>query len=128
MEPKPVIFHPIGIVENGLPHGTPGDTLRATESRVVLKEELTPGLKGLEEKARILVVFFFHQSRGWDFLQYPMGDRSREKRGVFSLRSPRRPNGIGITEVELLDIQGNVLTVRGLDAIDGTPVLDLKPA
>ena len=47
--------------------------------------------------------------------------------GVFASRSPKRPNGIGLTLVELLEVEGNVLTVRGLDAIDGTPVLDLKP-
>lgn len=127
MELDPVTFHPIGVVENGLHHGTPGDTLRSAESRIILNEELAPGLTGLEEKSRILVIFFFHVSRGWDFLQHPRGDRTREKRGVFALRSPRRPNGIGVTEVELLGIRGNVLTVRGLDAVDGTPVLDLKP-
>jgi formylmethanofuran dehydrogenase subunit E len=47
---------------------------------------------------------------------------------VFALRSPRRPNGIGVTEVDLLEIRGNELVVRGLDAVNGTPVLDLKPA
>jgi tRNA (Thr-GGU) A37 N-methylase len=49
-------------------------------------------------------------------------------RGVFALRSPRRPNPIGVTIVELLSIENNMLRVRGLDAINGTPVLDLKPA
>ena len=61
-------------------------------------------------------------------LQHPRGDKSRPKRGVFALRSPYRPNHIGLTEVELLAINGNVLSVRGLDAINETPVLDLKPA
>ena len=47
---------------------------------------------------------------------------------MFALRSPRRPNPIGVTEVELVEMEGNVLTVRGLDALDGTPILDIKPA
>jgi tRNA-Thr(GGU) m(6)t(6)A37 methyltransferase TsaA len=76
----------------------------------------------------LLVVFVFHRAEGYNLLQHPRGDRGRPQRGVFALRSPNRPNPIGITEVELLAIEGNILTVRGLDALDGTPVLDLKPA
>ena len=53
---------------------------------------------------------------------------NRPRRGVFALRSPNRPNGIGVTTVDLVAREGNVLRVRGLDAINGTPVLDLKPA
>lgn len=128
MDSGPITFLPIGYVENGLPLGTKGDTLREAESRIVLDPGFVPGLQGLEKEERILVVFFFHGSRDWEPTQYPRGDRSRPKRGVFALRSPRRPNGIGVTQVELLGIEENVLRVRGLDAVDGTPVLDLKPA
>ena len=128
MDVRPLTLHPIGFVENGFPHPTPGDTLRANDSRITLNPEYSPGLSGLEREPRILVVFAFHKSEGWDLLQHPRGDPTREKRGVFALRSPRRPNPIGVTEVELLGIQNNTLTVRGLDAVDGTPVLDLKPA
>ena len=119
---------PIGIVENGLPLGTPKDQLMAAESRILLDPSLVEGLQDLEEQPRILVVFHFHLSEGYDLLQHPRGDTSRKKRGVFALRSPRRPNPIGVTEVELLEIRDHVLRVRGLDAVDGTPVLDLKPA
>jgi len=118
----------IGRVENGFPLGTPGDTLRASESRIVIEPELVPGLDGLEREPRILVVFHFHLSHGYELLQHPRGDTMRPRRGVFALRSPRRPNPVGVTEVELLEIRGNVLRVKGLDAVDGTPVLDLKPA
>ncbi|MGW8265291.1 MAG: SAM-dependent methyltransferase [Longimicrobiales bacterium] len=121
-------FSPIGQVENAFPPGTPGDTMRAAESRIVLDPALAPGLAGLEKEPRILVVFHFHLSNGYELFQNPRGDTTRPKRGVFALRSPRRPNPIGVTEVDLLDVQGNVLRVRGLDAVDGTPVLDLKPA
>lgn len=127
-ESGPITFRPIGFVENGLPLGTKGDTLREAESRIVLDQEFVPGLQDLEKEERILIVFFFHGSHDWEPTQYPRGDRSRPKRGVFALRSPRRPNGIGVTEVDLLAIDENVLRVRGLDAVDGTPVLDLKPA
>ena len=128
MDVQTLTLHPIGFVENDLPYGTPGDTLRAAESRITLHPEFAPGLAGLEEEARILVVFAFHLSEGWDLMQHPRGDTTREMRGVFALRSPRRPNGVGVTEVELVEIRENSLTVRGLDAVHGTPVLDLKPA
>jgi formylmethanofuran dehydrogenase subunit E len=128
MDVQSLTFRPIGFVENDLPYGTPGETLRATDSRIALLPDFSPGLAGLENEPRILVVFAFHKSEGWEMMQHPRGDTTREKRGVFALRSPRRPNGIGVTEVELLGIRENVLTVRGLDAVDGTPVLDLKPA
>jgi tRNA-Thr(GGU) m(6)t(6)A37 methyltransferase TsaA len=128
MEGIRVTFEPIGVVENDLPFGTPGDTLRSAQSRITLDPEFLPALTDLEEEPRILVVFFFHRSEGWEPLQHPRGDSSRPKRGVFALRSPRRPNAIGVTEVELLEIEGTTLTVRGLDAVHGTPVLDLKPA
>jgi tRNA-Thr(GGU) m(6)t(6)A37 methyltransferase TsaA len=61
-------------------------------------------------------------------LQHPRGDQGQPQRGVFALRSPHRPNPIGVTIVNLLAVERNVLRVSGLDAINGTPVLDLKPA
>lgn len=128
MEAASLTLRPIGVVENGLPLGTPKATLQEAESTLRLEAELVPGLDGLEKEPRILVVFHFHLSQGYELHQHPRGDTTRPIRGVFALRSPRRPNLIGVTEVELLGIQGNLLRVRGLDAVDGTPILDLKPA
>ena len=123
-----VVFTPIGHVENGFDDPAAPETIRAAESRIVLKPELVEGLLGLEAGQKLLVVFHFDRSAGFDLHQHPRGDRTRPKRGVFALRSPRRPNPIGVTEVDILSIDGNVLRVRGLDALNGTPVLDLKPA
>lgn len=123
-----ITLRPIGRVENGLPMGTARDTLMDAVSHLILDPELAPGLDGLQEEARILVLFHFHLAEEFELHQHPRGDRSRPRRGVFALRSPRRPNHIGVTEVDLLEIRGNVLVVRGLDAVDGTPVLDIKPA
>jgi tRNA-Thr(GGU) m(6)t(6)A37 methyltransferase TsaA len=75
-----------------------------------------------------MVVYYFHRSDDYELCQHPQGDRNRSRRGVFSLRSPRRPNPIGVTVVDLVAIEGNMLRVQSLDAINGTPVLDLKPA
>ncbi len=102
--------------------------MRAAVSRIVLEPALVKGLQGLTPGTKVLVIFNFHLAEGYELLQHPRGDESRPKRGVFALRSPYRPNHIGITEVELLTIENNVLNVRGLDALNGTPVLDIKPA
>jgi tRNA-Thr(GGU) m(6)t(6)A37 methyltransferase TsaA len=125
---EPVTYTAIGHVENDFRERSPADEIRSAESRIVLDLTLTNGLKGLEPGQQVMVVFYFHRARGYDLLQHPRGDRSRPQRGVFALRSPRRPNPIGVTVVDLVTIEGNILRVRGLDAINGTPVLDLKPA
>jgi tRNA-Thr(GGU) m(6)t(6)A37 methyltransferase TsaA len=127
-EEEAVSYTPIGHVENGFRERAPVDKIRSAESRIVLDLALTDGLKGLEPGQQVMVVFYFHRARGFDLLQHPRGDTSRPRRGVFALRSPRRPNPIGVTVVDLVAVEGNVLRVQGLDAIDGTPVLDLKPA
>ena len=75
-----------------------------------------------------MVVFHFHRSEGYELLQHPWGDQSRPKRGVFALYSQNRSNPTGLTFVELVSMEGNVLRMRGLDAINGTPLLDLKSA
>ncbi len=74
-----------------------------------------------------MVIFHFHKAEGYDLHQHPRKDLERPKRGVFALRSPRRPNPIGVTIVNIKEIKDNVLYVEGLDAINGTPVIDLKP-
>ena len=125
---RAITFTPIGRVENAFTSPAAPEKIRQVESRLVIEPELTPALTGLEAGQRIVVVFHFHLSPGYDLLQHPRGDLTRPKRGVFALRSPRRPNPIGVTTVELLAVEGNVLRVRGLDALDGSPVLDIKPA
>ena len=125
---KDVFYTAIGHVENEFDEPAPPETLRAAVSRIVIDPALAEGLSGLEPGARLLVVFAFHRAAEYELLQHPRGDTSRPRRGVFALRSPRRPNPIGVTEATLLAVDGNVLRVRDLDAINGTPVLDLKPA
>lgn len=99
-------------------------------SRIKVSEELAPGFRGLEQFSHVLVVFFMHRSSfdaGTDLVRRPQGRADMPESGIFAQRAKHRPNPIGVTAVELLEVQGNVLTVRGLDAIDGTPVLDIKP-
>jgi tRNA-Thr(GGU) m(6)t(6)A37 methyltransferase TsaA len=123
-----ITYRPIGYIENSYTQPASAELIRGAESRIVLDASFVEGLQGLAIGQQVMVVFHFHRSDGYELTQHPQGDRGRPRRGVFALRSPRRPNPIGITVVELIEIQGNVLRVRGLDAINGTPVLDLKPA
>ncbi|MBN1149303.1 MAG: tRNA (N6-threonylcarbamoyladenosine(37)-N6)-methyltransferase TrmO [Anaerolineales bacterium] len=125
---NPITYRAIGYVENDYPWPATADEIRAHESRIILDPALVDGLQGLEVGQQVMVIFYFHLSENFELRQHPRGDQSRPRRGVFSLRSPRRPNPIGVTIVELVAIQDNVLRVRELDAVDGTPVLDLKPA
>ena len=103
-------------------------TLSDVEGTLVIDENYLDGLRDIHAGERIVVLFYFHKSP--DFaLNYlcqtpPQG---QEPMGVFSICSPVRPNPIGMSIVQVVDIQGNVLQVRGLDMVDGTPVLDIKP-
>jgi tRNA-Thr(GGU) m(6)t(6)A37 methyltransferase TsaA len=130
-EPRPapdsITFRRIGRVETDGARVTPGSAA-PRPSRVVLDPAFEDGLEGLRPGDRLMVIFQLHLSGDYALLQHPRGDTTRPRRGVFALRSPHRPNPIGVTVVEILGIAGNVLQVEGLDAYHGSPVLDLKPA
>lgn len=121
-----VTFTPIGYVQNDFDAPTTPETIAAAESRIVVAPEFAEGLTGLEAGQQVMIVFHFHLVRSYALLQHPRGDPSRPKRGVFALHTPYRPNPIGVTVVDLLSVEGNVLRVKGLDALNGTPVLDIK--
>jgi len=100
------------------------------ESELHLEPQLAPGLQGLGSFSHIMVIFFLDRSTfdpSKDLVRRPKGRADVPPLGIFAQRARHRPNPIGITAVELLGIEGNVVRVRGLDAIDGSPVLDLKP-
>jgi tRNA-Thr(GGU) m(6)t(6)A37 methyltransferase TsaA len=100
--------------------------LRAQPARIVIDPAFTDALLGLEAGSDIVVLYFAHQAAD-DVLQvHPRGNTARPIRGVFSTRSPARPNPIGLTTVRIERMEGNTLEVLGLDALDGTPVLDIK--
>jgi len=95
------------------------------EGVIEVLPELAAGLQDVEGFSHLFVVWVFHQADGFDLVGTPPFDD--RPHGVFATRSPRRPNPIGLTVVELLGREGTRLRVRGLDMLDGTPVLDLKP-
>lgn len=122
----PFTVRPIGVVESEVNDLLRPDAIKSEPARIIIDPALAGGLDGLKAGQRLLVIFQFHRLQGYSLRQHPRGDRSRPLRGVFALHSPQRPNPIGVTEVELLRREENVLHVRGLDAVNGTPVLDLK--
>ena len=99
-------------------------------SEIVFREDLAEALDGVEDFSHLFVIFWMHEISEEErrtMKVRPRGRRDMPLLGAFATRTPHRPNPIGLTLVELLEVEGNVVTVRGLDAFDGTPVLDIKP-
>lgn len=116
---------PVGYVENDYLEPVYNEEVYSKVSKIVLMKEFTDGLYRIEDFEKLYILFYFSKSKGYKLIHRRRYDG--EVSGVFASRSPYRPNGIGLTIVELLNVEGNVLHVRGLDAINGTPVLDIKP-
>ena len=96
------------------------------EGSLEILPEFAPGLADIEGFSHLFVLWFFDRSTDFDLIAHPPSDNGRPH-GVFATRSPRRPNPIALTVVELLDRDGPRLRVRGVDMLDGTPILDIKP-
>jgi len=125
---KEVRMKPIGYVKRASKQEDVRD--RSLVSEIVLKKSLTKALDGIEDFSHVFVVFYMHQvsEKETKILKvHPRGRMNLPLLGVFATRTAFRPNPIGLTLVELLKRKGKVLVVRGLDAFDGTAVLDVKP-
>jgi len=99
----------------------------APDAWLVLAPDVAEALDGLEAGARVIVLTWLDRADRGVLRVHPRDDRSNPMRGVFTTRSADRPNPIGLHEVEVLDVPGNRVKVSDLEALDGTPVLDLKP-
>ena len=126
-----ITFKAIGIVRNEVKHSPgAGYSWDKVVSEVEIDSILTEALDGLDEFSHIIVLYWSHQTaaRGKPPTKvHPRRNRELPLTGLFATRSPHRPNSIGKATVRLLERQGNILRVKGLDAIDGTPVIDIKP-
>ena len=123
-------IRPIGVIRSALkdPADAPKQgALTGQEAEVVVDPAYLPALEGLEKKGdKIIVICWMHAADRERMKVHPRGQEDRPLRGVFSTRSPHRPNPLSLHTVKLLSIDGNVLRVSGMDAIDGTPVVDIK--
>jgi tRNA-Thr(GGU) m(6)t(6)A37 methyltransferase TsaA len=121
---------PIGTVHSTLvdPATAPkqGDE-GAPEARLVFDPAVLAGLEGLRTGDEVLVLTWLHRARRDVLRVHPRGDPSRPEQGVFGTRSPHRPNPIGLHRVQIVSIDGANVRVRDLEAVDGTPIVDVKP-
>jgi len=122
-------FDPIGYVRS--PYQRTQDVPKGlgakhdAEGVLEILPQFEPGLLDIEGFSHLIVLWFFDRIEGFELLSSPPSDNRQH--GVFATRSPMRPNPLGLTVVELLRRDGNSLHVRGIDMLDNTPILDLKP-
>ena len=126
---KDIIYRPIGVIHT--PFQDLSDmpiqpsSAEGVKGSVVLDPKFEPGLQDLEGFSHLVLLYHFHRAGKAHLRVRPFLDE--EKRGVFATRAPRRPNGIGLSVVKLLNVKGNVLEIQNPDMMDGTPLLDIKP-
>ena len=123
-----IVLNPIGYVKTEAVGDEVKDKSRT--SQIVLRDNLVEALDGITGFSHLFVLFWLSQipdEQRMIMKVHPRGRMDMPLLGVFATRTNLRPNPIGLTLVELLKVEGNTLTVRGLDAFDGTPILDIKP-
>ncbi|WP_322800889.1 tRNA (N6-threonylcarbamoyladenosine(37)-N6)-methyltransferase TrmO [Thermoflexus sp.] len=128
MGQKEWVFRAIGYVRNRFSEWTEADVMRQEESELVLDPAFVEGLEGLQPGDGLMVIYVLDRVKEIRLKVHPRGDPTQPVKGVFATRSPYRPNPIGLTGVRVVAIEGPVVRVRGLDALDGSPILDLKIA
>jgi len=128
LPPEKIEIRPIGFVRRASSNEDVKD--KSLVSEVVLEEDFAKALDGIEDFSHIFIIFWMHkisEAERTTLQVHPQGRTELPITGVFATRAPIRPNPIGLTLVELTKRTKNVLWVRGLDAYDGTPILDIKP-
>jgi tRNA-Thr(GGU) m(6)t(6)A37 methyltransferase TsaA len=126
---KPILMRPIGVVHSAHKEakGTPiqGVFADKSEAYAELKDEYVKGLKDLDGFSHAFLLYFFHKSDREEIVSKPYLEQ--EEHGIFAIRSPHRPNHIGLSIVKILRIEGKRLYFTDVDILDGTPLLDIKP-
>jgi len=129
MEEKEIKFIPVGFVSSSITEQTDENWGRVT-SRVILQPEFGGALSGLEEFSHAIIITFLHQAKyekEKHLRRRPRGLESMPEVGIFSQRAKDRPNPIGVSAVKIINVGDDYIEVQGLDAVNGTPVLDIKP-
>ncbi len=124
-----ITFEQIGTIftpfksREGMPIQSNG--AKGIKGKIEINRDLSIGLNDLNGFSHIILIYYFHKSKGFELETTPFLDN--EKKGVFSTRAPKRPNSIGISVVKLVEIKDNNLYVENIDILDETPLLDIKP-
>lgn len=127
--PDDIRLHPVGRVVSQIAEQT-DESWGEVVSRIEVLPAYRPGLKGLDQFSHVIVVTWLHEAAftpAKDLVRRPRGLLSMPEVGIFSQRAKDRPNPIGLSAVPLVAVEPDGIRVKGLDAIDGTPVLDIKP-
>ena len=126
-----ILLEPIGKVINEINERQRGmGEWGEVVSEIVIDEDLNEHLEGLEEFSHILIIFWMHKSPvtgSPPSKVHPRGRADLPLVGLFATRAPYRPNSLGVSTVKLVERRGTILTVKGLDALNDTPVIDIKP-
>lgn len=96
-------------------------------AEIEFKKEFQEGLKDLDGFSHVYLIYYFHKVANHKLSVVPFNDLTNTPRGVFSTRTPMHPNSIGLSVVELVGVKDNIVTIKGVDILDGTPLLDIKP-
>ncbi len=123
-------IRPIGVIHSELisRHSAPRQGHKgAPDAWIEIDPLISEGLEGIAVGCEIVLITWLHKAHREILKVHPRGDMDRPVTGVFSTRSPDRPNPIGLHRVSVLEISGNRMKVRPLEAIDGTPIVDIKP-
>jgi tRNA-Thr(GGU) m(6)t(6)A37 methyltransferase TsaA len=94
---------------------------------IEFKEEYMEGLADLDGFSHVYLIYYFHKVKEPKLSVVPFNDKTNTPRGVFSTRTPMHPNGLGLSVVELVKVDKNIVTIKGVDILDGTPLIDIKP-
>jgi len=124
-----ITLKPIGVIHTPFkePKGAPIQPKRSNGATGTIKiySEYVAGLKDLDGFSHITLIFYLHLSKGFKLEVVPFLDNVM--RGLFATRAPKRPNPLGLSTVELLKIENDILYIKNVDMVDGTPLLDIKP-
>jgi tRNA-Thr(GGU) m(6)t(6)A37 methyltransferase TsaA len=129
MVAEQIIMNPIGVIHS--PYKEPKDIpiqgifKNDVEGRVQLKEKYIKGLRDLDGFSHAILIYYFHQSQKEKIEGKPFLEQNTH--GIFAIRSPHRPNHMGFSIVRISKIEGNIIYFTGVDMLDGTPLLDIKP-
>lgn len=124
-----ITMHPIGYIQSPFKDkkDIPKQSVLAQDinASIQLLEEYEEGIDGIKEGSYGIILFYFHKSEGYELKT--LSHKTQRVTGLFSTRSPNRPNGIGLSIVKFTKIEGAKIEFLGVDMLDGTPVLDIKP-
>lgn len=123
---KTITLKPIGFVKNKIKKPRFGGFAKEI-SEIILKREFTVALDGIKDYSHLIIVYWLDKVDHYVIKHRPQGNPKVPVVGIFACRCPTRPNPVGITTVKFLSRQGNKIKVKGLDVLNGTPIIDIKP-